>query len=168
MTRTTDGLLVSALLLVLLWTPPVQADPTMDMGPPRGPTFLRQLFLPTAVMRYQTEIGLTDTQRDAITAQMTEAHKRALDLRWQLEAKDAAFGKLLGAEKVDEQAAMSQATDLMRIEEQMKRVHLELLIRVKNVLTPEQQAKLRRLAPFPRGRFARGGPDAGPPDDDLP
>jgi Spy/CpxP family protein refolding chaperone len=160
--------LATALLLALLGTPPVQADPTMDMGPPRGPTFLRQLFLPTVVMRYQTEIGLTDAQRDTITGQMTEAHKRVLDLRWQLEAKDAAFGKLLAAERIDEQAAMAQAADLMRLEEQMKRVHLELLIRVKNTLTPEQQVKLRRLAPPRRGRFARGGPDGAPPGGDLP
>jgi Spy/CpxP family protein refolding chaperone len=100
---------------------------------------------------------------------MTDAHTRGLELRWQLEAKDAAFGKLLGAEKIDEAAAMAQAGELMRLEVQMKRLHLELLIRVKNTLTPEQQVKLRTLAPPRTGRFgrrARGGPP--PPDDDLP
>ena len=157
-----------ALLLLLAATAFAQPDPTMDMGPPRGPTFLRQLFLPTSVMHYQTEIGLTDAQRDTITAQMTDAHKRALDLRWQLEAKETAFGKLLGAEKIDEPAAMAQAGELMQLEEQMKRLHLELLIRVKNALTPEQQAKLRKLAPPRAGRFGRGGPGGPPPDDDVP
>jgi len=163
---------VTTLLLTLAGALPAMADPTMDMGPPRGPTFLRQLFVPMVVMRYQTEIGLTDGQRETITAQMTEAHKRGLELRWQLEAKDTAFGKLLGAEKIDEAAAMAQAGELMRLEEQMKRLHLELLIRVKNTLTPEQQAKLRTLAPARTGRFGRGGPGGpgGPPspDDDLP
>lgn len=120
------------------------------------------------VMRHQTEIGLTDAQREAITAHMTDAHKRVVELRWQLEAKDAAFGKLLAADHVDEQAAMAQAAELMRLEEQMKRIHLELLIRVKNTLTPEQQAKLRTLAPPRRARLGGRGPRDGPPPDDVP
>ena len=165
MTRT---LFAIALTLACLGARSANADPTMDMGPHRGPTFLRQLFMPTAVMRYQTEIGLTDAQRTTITNDITEAQKRVVDLRWQLEAKDAAFGKVLGADKIDEQAAMAQAAELMTLEEQMKRVHLELLIRVKNALTPEQQAKLRTLAPPRRGRFGGGEPGGPPPDDDMP
>ena len=164
MTRTTVAI---GLLLACVGVSFAGGDPTMDMGPPRGPTFLRQLFLPTVVMRYQTEIGLTDAQRATITNQLTEAHKRVVDLRWQLEAKDAAFGKLLAADKIDEQAAMAQAAELMTLEEQMKRVHLQLLIQVKNALTPEQQAKLRTLAPPRRGRFG-GGPGGPPPDDGMP
>jgi Spy/CpxP family protein refolding chaperone len=163
MTRT---IILTALALAFTGGTQALADPTMAMGRSRGPTFLRQLFMPTDVMRYQTEIGLSDTQRETITSRMTEAHERVLALRWQLEAKDAAFGRLLAADEIDEQAAMAQATELMNLEEQMKRVHLELLIRVKNALTPEQRAKLRELAP-PRSGRRRGSPD-GPPPDDLP
>jgi len=119
------------------------------------------------VMRYQAEIGLTDAQRTTITNALTEAHKRGVDLRWQLEAKDAAFGKLLAAPKIDEEAALAQAAELMALENQMKRVHLQVLIQVKNALTPEQQAKLRTLAPPRRGRFG-GGPGGPPPGDDMP
>ena len=162
MTRT---IILTALALSVTGGTPALADPTMAMGRSRGPTFLRQLFMPTDVMRYQTEIGLTDAQRETITARMSEAHERGLALRWQLEAKDAAFGKLLAADEIDEPAAMKQAAELMDLEEQMKRIHLELLIRVKNALTPEQQAKLRTLAP---PRSARRGRPDGPPPDDLP
>ena len=165
MTRT---LLAIGVTLAALAAPSAHADPAMEMGPPRGASFLRQLFMPTAVMRYQTEIGLTDAQRTTITNALTDAQKRVVDLRWKLEAKDAAFSKLLGADTIDEQAAMAQATELMALEEQMKRVHLQLLIQVKNALTPEQQAKLRTLAPPHRGRFGGGGPGGPPPDDGMP
>ena len=165
MTRT---LFAIGLTLACLGAASAHADPIMGMGPPRGPTFLRELFMPTAVMRYQTEIGLTEAQRTTITNDITEAQKRVVDLRWQLEAKEAAFGKLLAADKIDEQAAMAQAAELMTLEEQMKRVHLQLLIQVKNALTPEQQAKLRTLAPMRRGRFGGDGPGGPPPDDDMP
>src|SRR5262249_50510366 len=107
--RMTRTLFAIGLALGCLGAASANADPTMGMGPPRGPTFLRELFMPSAVMRYQTEIGLTDAQRTTITNDITEAQKRVVDLRWQLEAKDAAFGKLLGADKIDEQAAMAQA-----------------------------------------------------------
>jgi Spy/CpxP family protein refolding chaperone len=151
-----------ALLLLPLAAGTLHAEPMMGMGRRRGPTFLRQLFVPTVVMRNQTEIALTDAQREAITAEMNKTHERTVALRWQLESKSAALEKLLAGEKIDERAAMAQAEELMRLEEQMKRNHLELLIRVKNLLTADQQAKLRQLAP------GRPGPDDGPPDDDVP
>lgn len=152
-----------ALVLVLAAFTPSGAEPMMDMGRRRGPTFLRQLFLPTVVMRHQSDIGLSDAQRDAITAEMNQTHEQAVALRWQLESKSTALEKLLAADRVDEKAAMAQAEELMRLEEQMKRTHLVLLIRVKNLLTPEQQAKLRTLAP---ARAGLGRPE--PPDDELP
>jgi len=148
-----------AIVLLLVAVGTVCAEPLMGMGRRRGPTFLRQLFVPTAVMRHQAEIGLTDAQRDAITSEMNQTHERTVALRWQLESKSAALEKLLATDKIDEQAAMAQAAELMRLEEQMKRNHLELLIRVKNLLTPEQQAKLRTLAP------GRAGHEPEPPDD---
>ena len=164
----TRPIVALGLLLCCVGVSAAGPDPTMDMGRSRGPSFMRQLFLPTMVMRYQTEIGLTDAQRTTITNQLTEAHKRVVDLRWQLEAKDAAFAKLLAADKIDEQAAMAQAAELMALEEQMKRVHLQLLIQVKNALTPEQQTKLRTLAPPRRGRFGGGGPGGPPHNDGMP
>jgi Spy/CpxP family protein refolding chaperone len=150
---------LAAIVLLLLAAGAVRAEPMMGMGRRRGPTFLRQLFVPTDVMRHQTEIGLTDAQREAITGEMNQTHERTVALRWQLESKGAALEKLLATDKIDERAAMAQAEELMRLEEQMKRHHLELLIRVKNLLTPEQQATLRKLAP------ARAGREPGPPDD---
>jgi Spy/CpxP family protein refolding chaperone len=154
-----------ALVLLLATATAAPAEPLMGgMGRRRGPTFLRQLFVPTVVMRNQTEIGLTDAQRDAITREMNATHERTLALRWQLESKSAALEKVLATDTIDEQAAMAQAGELMRLEEQMKRNHLELLIRVKNVLTPEQQAALRKLSPRGPGRE----PEPPEPPDDVP
>ncbi len=130
------------------------------MGPP---PFLRELFLPALVMQHQREIGLTTEQRDAITKEMTAAHQKVLQLRWGLEEKSEGLAKLLAADKVDEKAAVARSGELMDVERQMKQAHLELLIRIKNQLTPEQQAKLRELRPgeghFGRRMFRRGGPE---------
>jgi Spy/CpxP family protein refolding chaperone len=44
------------------------------------------------------------------------------------------------------------ADKVMSIEQQIKKEHLRMLIRIKNKLNPEQQAKLRQLEPDGRRR----------------
>jgi len=111
----------------------------------REPAFLHELFPPTLIMQHQSDIGLTDAQRDAITKEMADVQKATVDLRWQMEAKTAAMTKLLGSDTVDEAAALKQADEVLQLEDRLKRLRLGFLIRVKNVLTPAQQETLRKL-----------------------
>ena len=138
------------------------------MGPRRGPVFLRELFPPSLIMRQQSAITLTPAQRDAITKEMAEAQKAVLDVRWQLEEQTAALAKLLAADKVDETAALAQADEVVKLEDRMKRLRLGMMIRIKNLLTPAQQATLRKAQaedPVERHGSLRDGlgPDAPQP-----
>ncbi len=145
------------------------AQPT-GPGRFRPPAFLRELFPPQLIMRHQSEIGLTDAQREAITKEMTAAQAEAVDLRWKVEERTATLTKLLAVDQVDETAALAKADELLALERQLKRVRLALMIRVKNRLTPAQQASLRTLAPIgPRDRAGPGERRGGPPEPpDLP
>jgi Spy/CpxP family protein refolding chaperone len=116
-------------------------------GVRRPPAFLRHLFRPEQVMKHQAAIGITDAQRTTITAAIREAQDRLLPLQWQLEAKSEEAAKLFAEPRIDEAAALAAAAPVMQLEEQIKTEHLRLLIRIKNELTPEQQEKLRALAP---------------------
>jgi Spy/CpxP family protein refolding chaperone len=136
---------------------PAHAD--MGMGRSRGPAFLRELFPPSLIMQHQTDLGLSDAQREAITKEMTDVQKAIVDLRWQLEEKTAALTTLLSADKVDEGAAMAQADQVLQLEDRLKHVRLGFLIRVKNLLTPAQQEMLRKLPPSER--FGRHGSHGG-------
>ena len=80
-------------------------------------------------MRQQSDIGLTAAQREAITKEMADAQKAVLDVRWQLEEKTAALGKLLAADKIDEAAALAQADEVVKLEDRLKRVRLGMMIR---------------------------------------
>ena len=162
------SMLVGLLLLLPL---PVHGEGLGEphMGPP---AFLRELFVPALVMQHQREIELTDEQRAAITREMTATQQKILELRWRLEEKGEALGKLLSAPRVDEKAALAQAGEVLDVERQLKQAHLALLIRIKNQLTPKQQDKLRELRPRERrfghgGHFPGGGapPGEGPPVD---
>lgn len=136
-------------------------DDMMGPGRMRGPSFMRQLFPPALIMQHQSDLGITDAQRQAITKELTEAEKGVIDVRWQLEEKTAALTKLLAAEKVDEAAAMAQADEVLKLEERLKRLRLATLVRVKNLLTPAQQEALKKLAP--EGPRDRRGPRRGEP-----
>jgi Spy/CpxP family protein refolding chaperone len=117
-------------------------------GPPHPggrPIFLEQLFIPEQVMRYQTEIALTDEQRSAITEAMGDAQKKLVELQWQFESASKKFGDTLAAPTIDEPSALAQAEQVMNLELQMKKTNLALLMRIKNILTAGQQTKLREL-----------------------
>jgi len=119
------------------------------------PVFLDHVFRPELIMRYQREIGLTSAQQEAITRAMGETQQGLVGLRWKFEAESQELAKLLDSESVNEGAALALAEKVMSIEQQIKKEHLRMLIRIKNELKPEQQAKLRQLEPG--GRRHRPG-----------
>lgn len=139
-------------VLLLCCVVPAAAQP---MGPdsmgPRSmmhpPGFLEHVFRPEIIMRHQKEIGLTTAQQEAITQAMAETQQGLVDKRWKFEAESQELTKLLNKDSLDEGSALAQAEKVMNIEQEIKREHLRMLIRIKNQLTPEQQAKLRQLEP---------------------
>ena len=134
-------------------------------GPPmRPPRFLQQLFIPSLVMAHQHEIELTAAQRDAITKDMSETQKKLLELRWGLEEKSEELEKLLAADKIDESAALARAAAVLDVEREIKQAHLGLLIRIKNLLTPAQRAKLAELRPREQGHSHHGFHGGSPPE----
>ncbi len=138
--------------------PPVAAGPAGpgagSRGPGHGvPNFLGQVFPPELVMQHQAEIGLTSAQRKAITAAMNEAHATVVEAQWDIQAASQQLGQLLGVPRIDESAALAQIDRVMEAEHKVKRAHFSLLIRVKNQLEPEQQARLREVAPNPGAYF---------------
>lgn len=123
------------------------------MRPPgERPKFLTELFPPELVMRHQTAIALTDEQRSAITEAIKTTQNDTVEIQWQLQAEQEKLSKLLAAPRIDEDQALAQVTELMSVEQKMKKEHLGLLIRIKNQLTPEQQEQLRELRSHRRKR----------------
>jgi Spy/CpxP family protein refolding chaperone len=124
----------------------------------RPPRFLRQLVSPRLVMEHQAEIGLRPEQVDAIKRAMTEAQQRLLELQWQLDGGSEALAKLVADDHVDEAKALAKLDEVTAIEREVKKTNFTLLVRVKNALDPEQQAKVRAYKPFGIGE----PPDASP------
>jgi Spy/CpxP family protein refolding chaperone len=132
------------------------------MGGPGGPpAFLSNVFSPRQVMAHQLELGLRPEQIDAIKAAMLETHQKLLDLQWKLDADTEKLSQLLAADHVDEAKVLAKLDEVTEVERNVKKTNFTLLVRVKNLLDPEQQAKMRKLRPFEMRRG--GGARAGPP-----
>jgi Spy/CpxP family protein refolding chaperone len=102
----------------------------------------RNLFPPELVMSHQQQIGLEEDQRETIKKEIGKAQSKFLDLQFQMQRESERLIQLLQARPVEEAKVLAQADAVMRLETETKKTHLSLLIRMKNALTAEQQAKL--------------------------
>jgi len=113
-----------------------------DPSPPDDPIGDR-LFPPDLIMAHQQDLKLDEATRKAIVTQVQDFQTAAVKLQWDLKAAGDALAQALDRPAVDEAKALALADKVMALEHDLKRAHLSLLIRLKNALTPQQQAQLR-------------------------
>lgn len=161
------GLLISVLAAATLLSvmlvsaqQPQPSQPGQQQPPPPPPPdpFGDALFPPDMVMQHQRELGLTEEQKTFMRGEINRTTTRFNELQWQMQDAMEALHETMKANSVNEQLALSQLDKVLDNEREMKRAHMELAIRIKNKLTPEQQTKLQSMRP-PKGP---GGPGHGP------
>lgn len=159
------GLLISVLAAATLLSvmlvsaqQPQPSQPGQQQPPPPPDPFGDALFPPDMVMQHQRELGLTEEQKTFMRGEINRTTTRFNELQWQMQDAMEALHETMKANSVNEQLALSQLDKVLDNEREMKRAHMELAIRIKNKLTPEQQTKLQSMRP-PKGP---GGPGHGP------
>lgn len=105
----------------------------------------RTLFPPELIMQHRRTIGLNDEQRDAISRLISDLQGRVLSLQWDLAAEVEELAVITGRPRVDLDRALDQMDSVLETEKDIKQAHLEMLVRIKNILTPEQQRQLEEL-----------------------
>ncbi len=134
--------LAVATFILLCGLPPAGlAETAAEKEDPIG----RQLFPPELVMSHQREIGLGEEQRNTIKREIEKAQSRFLDLQWRMQEESEKLILLLQARPIEEARVLAQADSVMNLERDTKKTHLALLIRIKNTLTVEQQARLKEI-----------------------
>jgi len=113
--------------------------------PPGDDPIARVVFPPELVMKYSQEIGLDDGQRSAIREKVQAAQSKFLNVQWDLQEESQKLVRLLQAKPVDEGAVLAEVDKVLAFEREIKRTQIALLVRIKNVLTEPQQAKLMEL-----------------------
>jgi len=106
---------------------------------------VKLLFEPELIMQHRRAIDLTDEQRDAISQMIQELQGRVVSLQWDLLDEIESLNEALERPRIDLDLALDRMENVLETEKEIKQTHLELLIRIKNVLRPDQQAELARL-----------------------
>ncbi|HEX5701745.1 MAG TPA: periplasmic heavy metal sensor [Pyrinomonadaceae bacterium] len=168
------GLLIVAAAFALSVVPAIAQEPPQQPEPsqPRTPKPMHDpfgsMFPPEMVMQNQRELGLTDQQKTYMRTEIGKTSARFNDLQWQLHDAMEVLHETMKASQVNEQQALAQLDRVLETEREIKRLHMELAIKIKNNLTPEQQQKLHSLRrvrdPGPRGMGPGHGPGHGPGD----
>lgn len=129
-----------------------QQMPSMQM---RSDSISRDFFAPRVVLANGEQIGLSDEQRTAIQGESGHAAESFGGLRFDL---DSALRRLIGLANqhpVEEDTAVAQLEKVLEIERQIKVLQLRMALRVKNLLTLDQQEQLRQIRRHSRLRGGR-------------
>jgi Spy/CpxP family protein refolding chaperone len=129
------------LLLLALSIPAAAAEAPSPGDDPLA----RHLFPPERVMGHAQEIGLDDTQRTAIRKEVQKAQSKFLDLQFDIQTEMETMVRLVQQSKVDEPKVLAQLDRVLSLEKEIKKTQISLLVRIKNILTPAQQARLSEM-----------------------
>ncbi len=133
--------LTTIALITLLLSP---AALLAQMPQPQDP-FARTLFPPELIMSNQQAVGLQEAQRTRILQELRDAQSALTDVQMQMGAQAERLNQLLQATTLDEAAVLAQVDRVLELESTVKKRHIAMLVRIRNLLTAQQRAKLAEL-----------------------
>ncbi len=102
----------------------------------------QSFFAPELVIQHQEAIGLSTEQKEYFKTEIRQAQMKFTEWQWKLQDEMEKLVSHVKPPHVEEQEALAQLEKVLAIEREIKRAQVTLLVRIKNKLTPEQQAKL--------------------------
>lgn len=144
-------ILVMGIILTVAFAS-AQQSPHPPQPTPHHDPLAQFIFPPELVMQHQREIGLTAEQKTFLRGETQRVTLRFTELQWQMQDAMEGLASVMKESSVNEQQAMAQLDKILDTEREIKHLHIGLAIRIKNKLTPEQQAKLqgmKRMGPHP-------------------
>ena len=132
--------LVTLLLAVLLVVPTAFAEDKKDDDWMKG-----RLFAPEVILANRTALKLSDSQRDVLRKELVTMQARASEIDFDMLDSALAIQEMLDKHPVDSKAVLALVDSLLTAENRKKRLYLEMLINIKNQLTPAQIQIAREL-----------------------
>ena len=125
--------------------------------------FEKAFFDPQLVLQRSKEIGMTPQQRTAILDVIKKAQVELVPLQMDMAEPALELVEMIEGVKVDEAGALAKADKMLKIENEVKKVQMSLLIRIKNLLTKDQQDRLRTIREGGRGDGLGGNGNSNSP-----
>lgn len=108
-------------------------------------TFQSELFAADTVLKYRSDLELTDDQVRIIKKIYNDNISVFNTTKWDLDALQVDLNKLISESNVDEKTALAKMEEISKLEQKLKSQRLKMLIKIKNELTESQQNTLKKL-----------------------
>jgi Spy/CpxP family protein refolding chaperone len=108
--------------------------------------FKGKLFPPNVILEHQDELGLSKEQFTAIRAAVVEVQGNVAEHEWDLREAYQRVLSELDESPIDEGAVLDNVEAALRAENQVKKLQVAMLIKLRNLLTDEQVEYLQSVA----------------------
>jgi len=132
------GLLI-LLALAGLWTPIAEA------ASPKEDVFKGKLFAPNVILENQAELGLSKQQFTEIRRAVVEVQANVAEHEWDIAEAYQSIMAELDKSPISEEQVLEHVGAALRAENEVKKLQVAMLIKLKNLLTDEQIAHLESL-----------------------
>jgi Spy/CpxP family protein refolding chaperone len=116
----------------------------------------RHLVCPRAIVHHLDELHLSAEQEAYIKQQIQDTEATLSGLKWDLQKEIQHLSSLIDEEQINETQAITQLGKVLDLEHSIKKTRFQLMLRIKNKLTPEQ---LQTLQQMKKMRSHRHDPD---------
>lgn len=108
--------------------------------------FKGKLFAPNVILEHRVELDLSKQQFTKMKAIVLEVQTGVAEHEWDMQEAYQAVMKELNEAPIDESKVLKHAMAAMLAENQVKAKQMTMLVRLKNMLTPQQITYLEGLA----------------------
>jgi len=127
-------------LLILVFASGVSAQ---GMGQQQRDVFKGKLFTPNIILEHQDELGLSKEQFTAIRAAVVAVQGNVAEHEWDLREAYQRIMADLDESPVDEQKVLQSVEAALLAENEVKKLQVAMLIKLRNLLTDEQMDYLQ-------------------------
>ncbi len=126
-------------------------DPQRSQQLPLAPhwaqesTFERNLFTPEMIMRNRAKLELNESQKNEIIELVQEFQSGIVAVEWNLEEAKASLDDALGAQPIQVKNVEQALDSVLQHEARVKKMHLLMLVKIKDALQPAQIDTLRQI-----------------------
>lgn len=142
MSKALNRMLWIPLASVLLFASAASAQ---GMGQQQRDVFKGKLFAPNVILEHQEALDLSKEQFTAIRAAVVEVQASVAEHEWDLREAYQRIMSDLDDAPVDEKQVLENVQAALLAENEVKKLQVAMLVRLRNLLTDEQMAYLQSV-----------------------
>lgn len=116
-----------------------------DAAAPKDDVFKGKLFAPNVILENQTELSLSKQQFTEIRKAVVDVQANVAEHEWDVREAYQNIMAELDRTPIDEQQVLEHVGAALRAENEVKKLQVAMLVRLKNLLTDEQIAYLESV-----------------------